>query len=268
MSDHDPDTDNRDGPGFGDGVGGPERPEYGRELPEVPGGDFAGGPAPLWPAAAGAGPAWPAAADGPPAWSGRPWPDRTGAGTFVPMPWPPQEPTSAPRRRLRRWLAATSAVLIVAAAGGLGYLAYRNDQSARKWRDLEQAQAARAAALTAQLRTANARIVTLNSQVGSLNAEAGTLQNQLSSVADQKEKAVDRETVLHQLLAAAGTVADDLQQCITATNQFDSDLNAAVNSGQLSQVSALQQEAAQVDGTCNQAESANQQLQSAISGAP
>ena len=202
------------------------------------------------------------------AWAGRPWPDRTGSGTFVPLSWAPPGPVPAPRRRLRRFLAASAAVLLLAAAGGMGYLAYRNDQSARRWRNLEQAQAARAAALTAQLHTANGRIVTLNAQVGTLNAETGSLQSQLSSVADQKEKAVDQETVLHQLLAAAGTVADDLQQCINATNQFDSDLNAAVNSGQLSQITALQQEAAQVDQTCNQAETANQQLQSAISGAP
>ena len=234
MSDHDPSGQNREG-------------------------DDAGAP--------GAGDLYPGF-DAAAAWSGRPWPDRTGSGTFVPLSWVPPEPGPVPRRRLRRALAASAAVVLVAAAGGLGYLAYRNDQSARRWRDLEQAQAARAAALTAQLRTANVRIVTLNSQLGTLNAEAGSLQNQLSSVADQKEKAVDQETVLHQLLAAAGSVADDLQQCINATNQFDSDLNAAVNSGQLSQITALQQEAAQVDGTCNQAETANQQLQSAISGAP
>lgn len=230
-----------------------------------------------WDGPAWEGPDWDGPDSADPDWARRPWdgsapgsrwPDRTGAGTFVPVPWAPPEPAARPRRRVLRVLAAVAAVTLVAAAGVLGWLAYGNDRSATKWRQLEQAQAARATALSTQLRLANQRIVTLDSQVGTLNTETGNLQSQLSSVADQKEKAVDQATALHQLLSAAGTVADDLQQCITATNQFSTDLNSTVASGQTSGFGALQHESAQVDQICNRAEDANQQLQAAISSAP
>lgn len=215
-------------------------------------------------------PAWAHEQEGPmpPVWAASPWPERSGSGTFLPLPYSPAEAAPVTRSRGRRWLSWGVAVVLVAGAGGLGLLAWRNDRSAQRWRDLERVQAGRAAALTAQLQTANSRISGLDAQLSTLDAETGSLQNQLSSVADQKEKAVDQETVLHQLLGAAGTVADDLQQCISGTNQFDSDLNSAVDSGQLDQITALQPEAAQVDQTCNQAETANQDLQSAIQSAP
>lgn len=159
-------------------------------------------------------------------------------------------------------------VALLAVGGGLGYLAWHNDQTALRWRRLDLAQIARADQLTAQVRQANSRIATLNGQVGTLDGQITSLQNQLSSVANQKEKAVDQADVLQQLLGDAGTVANDLQQCVTATNQLESDLSNAAGSADVTQFSALQQEAAQVNGTCNQAESANQQLQSAIQNAP
>ncbi len=151
--------------------------------------------------------------------------------------------------------------VLVAAGGGLGYLAWHNDRTARNWRRLDAAQMTRAEQMIRQVQAANSRI-------GSLNSQVAALQGQLSSVATQKEKAVDQATVLQQLLSAAGTVADDLQQCLTATNQLDADLTAAAGSGNVGRLNALEAEGAQVDATCNQAESANQQLQTAIQNAP
>ncbi|HET9078024.1 MAG TPA: hypothetical protein VFN68_13900 [Acidimicrobiales bacterium] len=200
--------------------------------------------------------------------AGEGWPDRPGPETFVPLTWTPAPLGPPPARRGRRWLTAVAFTVVVAAGGGLGYLAWHNDRSAQSWRRLDLTQMARADQMISQVKSANGRIGTLNSQVATLHNQLSSLQGQLSNVATQKEKAVDQETVLQQLLSAAGSVADDLQQCLTATNQLDTDLNTAVGSGDVSRLNALEAEAAQVDATCNQAESANQQLQSAIQNAP
>ena len=196
-------------------------------------------------------------------WAGRPGPE-----TFVPLTWSPAPLGPPTRRGGSRWLIGLLVVALLAVGGGLGYLAWHNDQTALRWRRLDLAQIARADRLMAQVGLANSRITTLNGQVSTLDGQITSLQNQLSSVANQKEKAVDQADVLQQLLGDAGTVANDLQQCVTATNQLESDLSSAAGSSDVTQFSALQQEAAQVNDTCNQAESANQQLQSAIQNAP
>ncbi|HET9075876.1 MAG TPA: hypothetical protein VFN68_03005 [Acidimicrobiales bacterium] len=196
-------------------------------------------------------------------WAGRPGPE-----TFAPLTWSPAPFGPPAPRRLRRWLIVALVALLVAAAAGTGYLAWSNYRTAQNWRHLDQAQVARADRMVSQVEAANSRLSTLNSQVATLDGQVSSLQNQLSSVANQKEKAVDQATVLQQLLSAAANVADNLQQCLTATNQLDADLNAAVASGDASRLNALQSEAAQVNATCNQAESANQQLQTAIQNAP
>jgi DNA-binding FrmR family transcriptional regulator len=199
-------------------------------------------------------------------WTGdQGWPSRA---TYVPGGWAPPPPAPPRRRRIWRGLLLPMAVALVAAAGGVGYLAYHDNQIAQKWRRLDQAQVAATKQVTGQLTTANARIVRLNQEVTTLEGQVSALQGQLSSVANQKEKAVDQETVLQQLLAAAGNVADDLQQCISATTKFESDLNGALSLGSADQLSGLQPEANQVDQICSQAESANQNLQAAIQSAP
>jgi hypothetical protein len=170
----------------------------------------------------------------------------------------------------RGWRIAAIALLValLGSAGGLGYLSIHNRQTAEGWRKLDMTQVAATRRVTAQLATANHNISTLNGQVESLNATIGSLQGQLSSVANQKEKALDMATVLQQLLGAAGVVASDLQQCITSTQQFESDLTSATAYGDTSMLIALEPVAAQVDQTCGQAEQANQQLQAAIQTAP
>lgn len=193
-----------------------------------------------------------------PAWG---TPDWTSGATYVPGAWGPPPPPPSRRRRI---LLIAAAVVLVAAAAGFGLLAYHDNQVAEKWRRLDQAQTAATSRVTGQLRTANARIDALNGQLTTLNGQIGSLQSQLSSVANQKEKAVDQETVLQQLLAAAGNVADYLQQCIGATGKFEADLNRTLGVGSMDQLSALQAEAGQVDQICGQAESANRSLQTVI----
>lgn len=172
------------------------------------------------------------------------------------------------RRRPRRWperlvflavLAATAAVLAV--------MAVHNDHAASKWRRLDQAQERISADAGRQVEVANANIVTLNAEVRSLDAQVSTVQSQLSSVANQKEKAIDQTAVLKDLLAAAGQVANNLQGCISATDQLDTDLNAAVASGQVAALNSLQNEAASVDNTCQEAQNGNNALQTAIQNA-
>ena len=206
--------------------------------------------------------ALPAAGDG--------W-DRYGVGR------PPIDPTtvaipvagrfSGPSRR-RRWPARLAVVVALAAVGGgLGALAWHNDQAATRWRQLYQAQVGVSAAAAGQIRTANGNIAALNAEKRNLDAQVATMASQLATVANQKEKAIDQTTVLKDLLSAAGQVADHLQACIAATDQLDSDLNAAVASGSTTALVALQAEAASVDSTCQQAQDGNNALQAAIRSA-
>jgi hypothetical protein len=166
----------------------------------------------------------------------------------------------------RGWRIATIALLValLGSTGGLGYLSIHNGQVAEGWKSLDVAQVASTHRVTAQLATANHNITTLNGHVQSLNGTISSLQAQLSSVADQKEKALDQATVLQRLLGAAGVVANDLQQCVTSTQQFESALNNAAASGDLYTLGSLEPVAVEVDQTCGRAEQANQELQTAI----
>jgi hypothetical protein len=187
------------------------------------------------------------------------------ASPIVDPPAPP--PAPAVRKRVGRgWRIAAIALLValLGSTGGLGYLSLHNRQVAADWKRLDLAQEAATHRVSAQLATANHNISTLNSQVQSLDGTVSSLQGQLSSVANQKEKALDQATVLQRLLGAAGIVANDLQQCITSTQQFESALNSAVASGNLNTLYALEPVAIQVDQACGQAEQANQNLQTAI----
>ena len=170
----------------------------------------------------------------------------------------------------RAWRIAALALLValLASTGGLGYLSVHNHQVARGWQRLDIAQVAATHRVATQLNTANGNITTLNGQVQTLDGTISSLQGQVSSVANQKEKALDTTTVLQQLLGAAGVVAGDLQQCITSTQQFESDLTSATTYGDTSMLIALEPVAAQIDQNCGQAEQANQQLQAAIQAAP
>jgi chromosome segregation ATPase len=157
--------------------------------------------------------------------------------------------------------------VLAATAAGLVIVAVHNDHAASKWRQLDQAQLQISSAAAHQIQAANANIVTLNGEVRSLDTQVSNMQSQLSSVANQKEKAIDQTTVLKDLLAAAGQVANNLQECISATDQLDTDLNAAVASGQVAALNSLQSEAATVDNTCQQAQNGNNALQAAIQNA-
>ncbi len=159
------------------------------------------------------------------------------------------------------------AVVLLVAAGGFGYLSVYNSSAASKWKKLDRAQAVVTKEVTSQLEIANGSITELNGDVAGLNSQVSTMQGQLSSVANQKEKAIDQETVFKELLSAAGGVAEDLQLCITSSDQLETDVNNALANEDVSALSGLAPEAAQVTQTCGEAEQANEALQSLIQGA-
>jgi len=161
--------------------------------------------------------------------------------------------------------AAFAAVIVVVAAT-LGSMAQHNNDVAKKWRTLDNEQAVVTAQVTNQLQTANSNIVTLNGQVKTLDGQLGSDQSQLSTVANQKEKAIDQTTVLATLVEAAGQVADDLDSCITSSQQLESEISGAGSSPSSAEISGFLSQATQVDQTCGQAQAANQDLQSIIQG--
>jgi hypothetical protein len=179
----------------------------------------------------------------------------------------PPAPAKDGAKRRRRWERIAMAVVLAATAGGLAFIAVRNDQTAAKWRRLDQAQIQVSTSAGRQVQTANTNISQLNAEVKSLDSQVASTQSQLSSVANQKEKAIDQTTVFRDLLAAAGQVADNLQQCIAATDQLGVDVNTIVASGNAAALGPLQNEATSVAATCAQAQQGNQALQAAIQSA-
>jgi hypothetical protein len=176
---------------------------------------------------------------------------------------PPGRPDS--RRQLILRLAAVAVFVVSVTTASL--IAVHNNDAAAKWRHLFLLQKQVSTHAASQVAAANRNISTLNQEVKSLNGQVSTMQGQLSSVANQKEKAIDQTTVYAQLLAAAGTVADNLQVCITSTNQLYSDVQTAAASGDTGALPSLESEAQNVNETCMQAQAGNQELQAAIQSA-
>ena len=181
--------------------------------------------------------------------------------------WSPPAPVPSGTGRGRRWERIGMAAVLAVTAGVLSFIAVRNDQTAARWRRLDQAQIQVSTNAGRQVQTANTNINQLNSEVKSLDSQVASMQSQLSSVANQKEKAIDQTTVLQDLVSAAGQVANNLQQCIAATDQLGVDVNTIVASGNASSLGPLQTEATSVAATCAQAQQGNQALQAAIQSA-
>lgn len=169
------------------------------------------------------------------------------------------------RRRMRERISMAAVLAVTATV--LSLVAVHNNDAATKWRRLDQAQIQISTGAGRQVQTANANISQLNAEVKSLQSQVSSMQGQLSSVANQKEKAIDQTTVFKDLLAAAGEVTNNLQECISATDQLDSDVNAAVAAGDLTALGSLQVEASAVHATCARAQQGNDALQSAIQSA-
>jgi chromosome segregation ATPase len=185
--------------------------------------------------------------------------------------------------KARRWRRAFTWLALIALFGTTvagGVVAYHENQVSAQWRVSDLTEVARNLSLTKQLNDARSNISTLNGHVADLNTQisglnnqitgltgqVSTLNGQIAQVASQKEKAIDANTVLSQLLHAAGVVATRLQTCVSLTNTFYADVNNAESAGAFNlDFASLQTEANNANAVCNSAEQANQQLQALIS---
>ena len=185
----------------------------------------------------------------------------------VPLPAPGAASPDRPGSRRQLVLRLAAVAVLVVSVTTVSLIAVHNNDAAAKWRHLFLLQKQVSTHAASQVAAANSNISTLNQEVRSLNGQVSTMQSQLSSVANQKEKAIDQTTVYAQLLAAAGTVAESLQVCITSTNQLYSDVQTAAASGDTGALPSLEAEAQNVNQTCMQAQQGNQELQAAIQSA-
>jgi hypothetical protein len=199
------------------------------------------------------------------------------------------------KRRKREKIVVAFAVVALAGVGVSGWLVARQQSSvAAGWRRSDVAQVStnrvlsstlvaarssitrlngRVTLTDAQLVTARSSITKLGGQVHNLTAQVTTLdgtitglQGQLSTVGTQKEKALDQNAALTQLLSAAGAVSTALQTCVQGTDSFMNQLVDDIDDGTVLDDPTLTSNADNVDDVCSAAETANQQLQAAISG--
>jgi len=195
-------------------------------------------------------------------------PPATGWARPVAGPSVPATPVASDRGGRRHlWERVVMASVLAVTALVLSLIAVHNNDAAAKWRRLDLAQAQISTNAAHQLATANGNITKLNGEIKSLDGYVSNMQSQLASVANQKEKALDQTTVFKDLLAAAGQVANNLTDCIAATNQLNVDVNSAVTSGNASALPTLETEAGAVAQTCAYAQQGNNALQAAIQSA-
>jgi uncharacterized protein YlxW (UPF0749 family) len=169
------------------------------------------------------------------------------------------QPVPPKRRRFPLILAWIVAGIFFVTTVVFGIIALQQSSSARQWRKDDQR-------AVAQLAVAHASITSLNSQVDALNGHVSTLNTQLSAEANAKEKALDQNTVLSQLVTAEGTVSTELSTCVDDLQTFI-DTVATDSADDNFDESTLSAESSTASTDCNQAQSDNQSLQSALSGA-
>lgn len=179
--------------------------------------------------------------------------DLDGSGTFVPLEWDPTPvPAGRPSRR-RRLITVSAAVVLILISATLGGLAYHESRSAQHWQDVARTRAAEVATVDAELAQAHTTIAKVQVEQASLDQQVSSLTSQLSDSSAQN-------TTLQQELSNASNTAQSLQQCIDATNKFNSDANSF---GGLFDFGSLQKESKNATETCRAAESANQNPSSA-----
>ena len=176
------------------------------------------------------------------------------ASSLTPAGPPPEEIQSPSRRKRRKfslilaWVLASVFFLTTTAAT---LVAVHQNSIANAWhREYQQAEV--------RLAAAHASIASLTSQIGNLNT-------QLAAQSTAKEKALDQNSVLTGLVSQEATVSTELNSCVSDLRTFIGSVGDYLNSGYLDP--NLTYESDNASATCNQAQSANQALQSALSGA-
>jgi preprotein translocase subunit SecG len=163
------------------------------------------------------------------------------------------------RRRIPPVVAWIAAGVFFITTVAFGIIALHQTSSANSWRQADQK-------ALAQLAVAHRSIASLNTQVSSLNGQVSSLNSQLSAQATAKEKALDQNTVLSQVVNAEGTVSTELNTCVTDLQQFLGTVSTDLGSGNYYDP-VLTEESSTANADCTKAQSDNQALQSALSGA-
>jgi len=182
------------------------------------------------------------------------------------------EPTAEEPERgkwSRKSIITGAVIVALLAATTVGWAVAKQQSSrASSWQHRDVAEVAQNLALSGTLgrartsiTTLNGRVTTLGSQIVTLNNQVSGLQGQLASTADQKEKALDQDAVLTQLVSAASTVSASLATCVTDTDNFQTQLVDDINDGTVVDDPTLMTNATAVGNECGAAESANEQLQ-------
>ena len=154
------------------------------------------------------------------------------------------------------WIAA--GILLITTVV-FGAIALQQSSSAKQWRKDDHA-------ALAELATAHASIRSLNVKVSTLNGHVNTLNTQLSAEANAKEKALDQNTVLTQLVNEEGTISTELNTCVTDLQTLITTVGTDLGDGNYTDPS-VSEESDTASSDCEQAQSDNQALQSALSGA-
>jgi hypothetical protein len=198
---------------------------------------------------------------------GMPWspaePPRSGTPVAVPVlvltdAAPVATPTAGRRRAATVGVRVTAALLLVTALA-LAALASREHRVAGQWRQL-------GTRATAQLVAAQAADRTLAARVSSLQAQVDTLDGRLATAASAKEQAVDRTTVLGQLVDQERGVSTQFQTCVADLQRFISLVGTDLDTGNYGDPH-LSQESTTASADCSRAQRADQGLRTALGGA-
>ena len=132
-----------------------------------------------------------------------------------------------------------------------GVIALQQSSSASQWHKADE--------------MAIAELAAAHSSINSLNSHVSTLNTQLAAEASAKEKALDQNTVLSQLVSEEGTVSTELNTCVTDLQSLISTVGTDLGDGNYGDPT-ISTESNTASSDCDQAQSDNQKLQSALSG--
>lgn len=167
----------------------------------------------------------PGVVDPPPSPDGEPTPD-----PVVDLTDAPSDPASRPRhrrRRIRRILAATGVVLLVAALGTTAVLARHLWRTADAWQDRADRYERDATGLGQDLAVERADLAATRAELEAVRDQLAVAHERIIGLADEKARLGDDNEVQKRLVDyqervsdAAGTVALALDQCVQGQQQL------------------------------------------------
>ena len=118
----------------------------------------------------------------------------------------------------------------------------------------------------AQLVTAQSSIASLNTQVAAVTGQIGGLDTHLAAQSTAKEKALDQNSALSQLIGQEQAVSAQLNTCVTDLQKLIDTVSGDLNSANYTDP-AVARASQLASSDCSKAQSADQALQSGLSGA-